>query len=357
MTQKIKTLIYIMVIGFLAFSTYSFLQSDFDTFDLLNIFDKSGIYSNTPLEGKFPKYVFEDALEAYLAPEELEKTKSFSYELNGDTIEDTIWNIVLFESENIEYDYVKADYPTPVIKYWVNGEVEIENPNNTIQTPIETLSLKKGICTDYALLTASVLLNLNYSPVYILTFESEGNPGHAAAAVNINGKYYIIDQQPPVLELFNYLDYKKNNENYAIQNITFYKIEIKDEKVYYEVGFERVQDYDSESKKYSDIPELSKYLMDNFENNYGLSRDYNIQYLDSMEYLPKSYEKGATLKYFFTFPGYDTVFNKQYAVWTFNHAVNNINEENYKISDYNRIWVRSSYDGEKLTVIVNLAKK
>ncbi|ABR54593.1 conserved hypothetical protein [Methanococcus vannielii SB] len=358
MKSNTKKLTYFLVISFLAYSTFSFMHTSFDTADFLNILDKSGLYPVKYTSEKLPKYFFEDSIEVYLSKEELLKTKNISNALKGNSIEESIWNIIIFESENIEYDYEKALLKTPTITYWVNGKIEVNDPyNNTIQTPYETLLKKKGICMDYSLLTASILLNQNYSPIYILNFESKGNPGHAATAVNLYGNYYVIDQHPPILELFSYIDYKKNSENYQIDNITFYRIELRDEKVHYDVGFESVADYNISAEKYESIPSLSRNIMTLFEKNYDISSDSNIIYLDSTTYLPKGYEKGITLKYFFEVTSYDAIFHKQYSDWVFWHIKKDSALNGYRISDYNKIWVKSSHDGKKLTITLNLAKK
>ncbi|WP_459201227.1 transglutaminase-like domain-containing protein [Methanococcus sp. CF] len=356
MNLKTKNLIYIIIVGILTGSTLFFIQNFSDNQDISGILEKVGLGEETP--EKLPKYIFEDSIEVYLAPEELEKVSYLAITLKGTTIKDSIWNTILWEEDNIKYNYSKTELPNPEVKYWVTGKIEVSDPyNNTIQSPAETLELKSGICGDYALLTSALLLKMEYSPVYILTFESEGNPGHAATAVNLNGNYYIIDQQPPIMELYNYLDYKKNVEDYFIDNITFYKIELVNNSVYYEKSFEPVGNYNAVSEEYSNLPNLSRYLMTYFENDYEIKSDYNIQYLDSKEYLPNDYEKGITVQYFFEFGGYDPIFEKQYAKWVFEYIKNDKTDKEYDISDYNSIWIRSSYDGEKLKLIINLAKK
>uniref|UniRef100_A9A9T6 Transglutaminase-like domain-containing protein n=1 Tax=Methanococcus maripaludis (strain C6 / ATCC BAA-1332) TaxID=444158 RepID=A9A9T6_METM6 len=355
MNLKLKNIIYIAIVGILAVSTLFFIQNNSEISNLSDIFENIGFGETSE---KLPKYIFEDSIEVYLSPHELEKVSNLAQSLNGNTIEDSIWNIILWEEDNIEYSHVKAELPTPEVTYWITGKKEVSDPyNNTIQSPAETLKLKSGICGDYALLTSALLLKMDYSPIYILTFESNGNPGHAAAAVNLNGNYYIIDQQPPIMDLYNYLDYKSDVEDYSIDNITFYKIELINDSVYYENGFEAVGYYNAASNEYSDIPGLSRYLMTYFEQNYELKSDYNIKYLDSREYLPRAYEKGVTIQYFFEFGGYTPIFEKQYAKWAFDYIKDDMDKSNYDISEYNSIWIRSSYDGKKLNLVINLAKK
>jgi len=355
MNLKMKNIIYIAIIGILTVSTLFFIQNNSETLHLQDVIKNIGFNETSE---KLPKYIFEDSIEVYLSPNELEKVSALAKTLKGNTIEDSMWNIVLFEEDNIEYNHLKTELPSPEVTYWATGKTEVYDPyNNTIQSPAETLELKSGICGDYAILTSALLLEMDYSPIYILTFESEGNPGHAATAINLNGNYYIIDQQPPIMELYNYLDYKRDVEDYKIDNITFYKIELVNDSVYFEKDFESVELYNAISNEYSDIPNLSSYLMTYFENNYEIKSDYNIKYMDSMKYLPNSYEKGLTIQYFFEFGGYTQIFEKQYAKWVFEYIKSDLDENKYDISDYNSIWIRSSYDGKQLKLIINLAKK
>lgn len=95
-----------------------------------------------------------------------------------------------------------------------------------IQTPMETLQMRTGICSDFALLTAALLLDDNISPVYLLHIEFKRDipgGGHAAAAVNINGTYYVLDQYPPPRPLDEFLsDFDRLKE---ISKVTIYEVD------------------------------------------------------------------------------------------------------------------------------------
>lgn len=63
------------------------------------------------------------------------------------------------------------------------------------------LKYRLAICKDYAKLTASLLFSIYpNSRVYFFTI-----PQHAATAIKIDGKYYILDQQLPVLTIDEWL--------------------------------------------------------------------------------------------------------------------------------------------------------
>jgi hypothetical protein len=102
-----------------------------------------------------------------------------------------------------------------------------------IQSPIETVNKRDGICTDYALLTASLLLNLDIEPVYLLDiklYNDNKSGGHAAVAVKLNGDYFILDQHLPLMHIASYY-YKKHYNCEEIQRIDFYEISRSGEKV------------------------------------------------------------------------------------------------------------------------------
>lgn len=63
------------------------------------------------------------------------------------------------------------------------------------------LEYRLAVCRDYAKLTAALLLNkYSCSDVYFLTL-----PNHIAAAVKINGRYYVLDQRLPIMSLDSWL--------------------------------------------------------------------------------------------------------------------------------------------------------
>ncbi len=150
---------------------------------------------------------------AMLAP-----VKHLSIPLRGNTTSDTAWNVLKWVEENIEYNKTKALIP----------ETEFQ-----IQSPVETINKGDGICSDYALLTASLLLNLDIKPVYILEirlYMDNESGGHAAVAVKLDGDYFILDQHLPVMQIASY--YYTNLYNCEeIQRIDFYEVTLSGEKV------------------------------------------------------------------------------------------------------------------------------
>ena len=148
---------------------------------------------------------------AMLAP-----VKHLSRPLKGNTTSDTAWNVLKWVDEHIEYNNMKA----------LISETEL-------QSPVETVNKGDGICSDYALLTASLLLNLDINPVYILNiklYKDSESGGHAAVAVELNGDYFILDQHLPVMHIASY--YYNNLYNCEeIQRIDIYEVTLSGEKV------------------------------------------------------------------------------------------------------------------------------
>ncbi|WP_372914157.1 transglutaminase-like domain-containing protein [Pyrococcus kukulkanii] len=108
---------------------------------------------------------------------------------------------------NISYDYGRLK---SVIAY--------------IQTPQETLGRKIGVCSDFAILAAQILLDNNVSPVYIIhtIFKGDESGGHAAAAIDYNGTLWVIDwgSSPTPFQKF----IEKISKLWEIQEIRVYKI-------------------------------------------------------------------------------------------------------------------------------------
>jgi len=173
---------------------------------------------NTNLGMNWRERLDEEALKSGLCGDMLAPVKHLSLPLKGNTTSDTAWNVLKWVEENVEYNNTKALIP----------ETEFQ-----IQSPVETVNKGDGICSDYALITASLLLNLDINPVYILDiklYKDNESVGHAAVAVKLNGDYFILDQHLPVMHVASY--YYKNLYNCEeIQRIDFYEVTLSGEKV------------------------------------------------------------------------------------------------------------------------------
>ena len=80
--------------------------------------------------------------------------------------------------------------------------LELVNRTFQLSLPVnKLLDHKLAVCRDYAKLTAALLFNL-YPNAKIYFFKI---PQHAATAIKIDGKYYILDQTLPVLTIDEWL--------------------------------------------------------------------------------------------------------------------------------------------------------
>ncbi|MDK2783072.1 MAG: hypothetical protein PWQ32_661 [Thermococcaceae archaeon] len=138
-----------------------------------------------------------------------------------------IWAVLEWVDENIQYNYTKAEHIDILVANWsVFSEYQRELYINLtkLQAANDTAYLKSGICGDYAILTASLLLESNITPVYMLDISFKGEEvGHAAVAVKINGEYFVVDQHIPPVHIGSYY-WKWVDDGKEISNTTFYEI-------------------------------------------------------------------------------------------------------------------------------------
>ncbi|MEM0226279.1 MAG: transglutaminase-like domain-containing protein [Thermofilaceae archaeon] len=130
-----------------------------------------------------------------------------AFTLRGKTPAETVWNVLKWLDENINYDYEKAKRSIPYYYY----------------SPPETVKMRKGICVDYSLLTAALLLESGLSEAYILDLSSNFT-GHVATAVVVNGRTYVLDQKMPPLRYEEYESYFSRNEQNVWRIETVYKV-------------------------------------------------------------------------------------------------------------------------------------
>jgi len=126
------------------------------------------------------RYSFDkDALKSALSCYFRNRISHLATLLEGSTDVETVWNVLKWIDRNIQYDEEKAS-----------------SSGKGLYAPHETINLKRGICSDYSLLTASLLLETGFSEVYLLVLSSyQGD--HASVAVIVNGVTYVLDQHLP----------------------------------------------------------------------------------------------------------------------------------------------------------------
>lgn len=328
------------------------------------------------------RYIFEDALKCALTEEELSKISNLANQLKGETIQESAWNILEWLDKNIEYDYYKASLPAPIIWKYPDGRIKevTGGEGKEIQTPYETVQKGEGICVDYAILTAALLLEMNYEPVYVFDINFENSEtGHTATAIKINGEYFMLDQHPPVMDLGTYYKYwsvyrqeaqdelllpiiSSIPDSLLISNATVYEIKKSGSGVLVEkVETLSAEDFKQRDYKFSfvDINKISEDLKRVFKEHYpNLILDNNIANLDKRSYLPVGYSDGRIWR--MEFPHYvdfyNPVFHKQFVEYLYT-TVTDDSEVKYDLQRFNRFWVKPEQEGNSLKVILNLAKK
>ncbi|NJE47411.1 hypothetical protein E3E35_08365 [Thermococcus sp. GR7] len=297
------------------------------------------------------------ALECYLNdPDEFRALEPLASQLKGSTLQESAWNILAWEDQHIQYDWAK---------YHGLGSTKIQKPSETIQSG-------SGVCVDYAVLTAGLLLAMNYSPVYIFEIDFSNDPmGHAATAIKINGRFFMIDQHPPIMDLGTYWKYwaywrseysDGTLRNLIISSAKVYEARLESGKV--------VVDYvgtltGEEFKKYdytfseADLTRLISDLRAKFIRKFpNLQLDSKISNLDTATYLPYGYSDGVTWKT--TFPDFTEHYNPLFHDEFVDYIYSQITDSREIVSDlrtYNRFWVKGRIEGDNMKVILCLAKK
>ncbi|RLC74543.1 MAG: calcium-binding protein [Chloroflexi bacterium] len=144
---------------------------------------------------------------------------------------DRTWAILEWIDENIQYNHTKADLVDKLVYNWSTlSEYERELYDNLtkLQAANDTIYHKSGICGDYAILTAALLLESNISPVYMLDIDYKDKEiGHASVATKIDGEYFVLDQFLPPMPIGNYYwNSLRGSKMGEIANVTFYAIRL-----------------------------------------------------------------------------------------------------------------------------------
>lgn len=318
------------------------------------------------LREKLWRYDLNYALEVALSYSELQKIKNVSDQLKDDDFSQSVWNVLEWVDNNIQYDYEKRNLSAPEFEYiYSNGELidikVVSGVNNTYQTPYETIKKGKGVCRDYAILTAGLLLAMNYSPCYIFDINFENTDvGHLAAGVKINNTYFILDQHLPVLDLGRYYIHRAENGE-IIKNCTIYEVS----KTNSFTNVSKVKLMNGEEFKKNvykidqdDLKRISNDLLNSFAHSCNLTPDRDLKDFDEWRYCPRQYEfaKKWTMMYDQSF--YHEVFYKPFISYVFRDITED-EEHRDMMDDINksdRIWIESDLQDKYICIYLYLAK-
>ena len=202
------------------------------------------------------EYIITEAFERYLNdPHEMFLLHNLSTGLRGRDVVSSAWNVLLWEDEHLTYDDNRTE--------------------PQFQPPSRFLSTGRGICGDYAILTSGLLIEMNYSPVYVLAIEfNDSSVGHLATAIKVNGRYLVADQHPPLMDLAAYYRHWAvySSDSSHIASATVYVLFWKGGKIkmkkYGELTWRDflAQDYNMTR---NDIDALSQALLSTFRGKYS----------------------------------------------------------------------------------------
>ncbi|AFK22664.1 transglutaminase-like domain-containing protein [Pyrococcus sp. ST04] len=171
---------------------------------------------------------------------------NLSEKFNSSSKAQVIWDLLKWEGEYFEYDN--------------------EKKSSIILRPSEFLKRRKGVCTDYTVLTAGILLALNITPVYVLLIHFAETPiMHSAVAVKIDNTTFVLDQRLPPKDLGSYwVEFAK--EGKIITEAEVYEVQKPGNVLY--TGLLTVPDFRNEdyNPTYFDAYKLSKILVGMFKN-------------------------------------------------------------------------------------------
>ncbi|MDV3103846.1 transglutaminase-like domain-containing protein [Thermococcus waiotapuensis] len=237
----------------------------------------------------------EEALEKHLNNRsEIQTVGYLAAELKGSDILESAWNILRWEDEHISYDFSRRE---PLMR------------------PIpQILTSERGICGDYTLLTLAILVQMNYTELYAMAITfNESDAGHLTAVINYNGKFLVVDQHPPVMDIGSYYWYWSvyrveylNESPQHIKTATLYRITVENsERIKVEKAGElEADDFLKEdySIGHSDLEGIKAKLLSRFKGDYGLKEDPSLQKYGETGEVPPRYSRLYVFKV--TFPGY-----------------------------------------------------
>ncbi|USS39922.1 hypothetical protein NF865_06030 [Thermococcus aggregans] len=301
-------------------------------------------------------YFLDSAIEYAITPEEITALLPIANNLKGESIKEDVWRILEWEDGNIKYDFEKASLPPARITTYPTGKVEI-NGGSKIQRPSETISTGKGICTDYTVLTLALLFAMNYSEAYALEINFENDKiGHATALVKINGKFFVLDQKPPVMDLGSYYLHWKNVEGKVISNATLYRVLWSNGTNVEKIGILYPSDFLKEDYTFTkfDANRLALGLIKMMESEFpNLKKDENLKNDRLMGY-------SSGKRWLMTFPNfamyYNPEFHEQFVSYIYSRLTSTP-EVLTDLSEYEYFWVTVEAKEDDLEIELVLARR
>ena len=176
--------------------------------------------NNVSCSSILSRYDIDYALKCMLTGENRSAISPYANKLKSTSKVHTVWNILKFVDENIEYDKEKESKLPIVYKIYPGGRVEIVSGRDAyIQTPYETIQRGKGICSDYTMLILALLLESGFDTVYAMEIDGSSD-GHIVPVVKLNKWYFVLDQRLPPMDFEGFV----STYNGEIREIYWYEI-------------------------------------------------------------------------------------------------------------------------------------
>jgi hypothetical protein len=288
------------------------------------------------------------ALEEHLnSEEELSEVRPIAEKLKGADILESAWNVLFWEDGHINYDNSRTD---PLVQ------------------PIpEILKTGKGICGDYTLLTLALLLEMNYSPLYVLRISfNDSDVGHLTAAILYRKKLLIVDQHPPVMNRGAYYRYWAiyrreylNETPHHIEGAVLYRVSWEDGSVNVEkvgrlsLGAFFAEDYNMTE---SDIFRVKYDLLSMITRSYGLSVDQSLPTLEEADHSPGSYSRLVVFR--LLLPGYADFYlpeSEEYFVKDVYRKIVSQKDIVTELSSGKSMWINVSKSDGSLSITLYIA--
>lgn len=306
------------------------------------------------------RYDLEKAIRYILMDDEVNKLSTLTKELKSSNIQESVWNVIRWEENNISYDWDKAKLPNPLLSIWDNGRVEIiRGRDRVFQTPYETIQKGKGVCSDYALLTLGLLYSMGYMPIYVLDigFKNDSTR-HTGIGMMINGWLFILDQQLPVMDSGTYYKHWINTEGAFISDISLYQINREGgliiNKMFIDIEDFKKVDYNISDR---DLEVIASWMMKSLQENLPhLKVDPRLSFLEKGTSLPKGYSKGKI--HIIEFPNfadyYNPIFHNQFVNYFCESFTSSVSVKK-DLNDSKVFFVRIERIGDNLKIFLYLA--
>lgn len=200
-----------------------------------------------------------EAVKAALSLHYRREIKALASKLSSQDPVETVWAVLAWIDKNLLYDYAKEALE----------EALLDDP------PSVLLGSRQGICGDYALATAALLLEAGLREVYVIVLEFEHTElKHAAAMVRVSGDYFVLDQHLPPMQLGSYIKYLERIRGDNISGLKAFRASLLDTG---EVAVEEVSLGEARVRTYSPDARALREAVSDLLKRRGLAEDQRLR--------------------------------------------------------------------------------